>query len=71
MNALNPKKLLHSKWTAVSPLNQEKHFVVSKVEFNEQGAIIECVLEAIISKRLVSIVWRDLKDSSRWLYGWH
>ena len=30
-NALSPKKLLHTKWTAVSPLNKEKHFLVTKV----------------------------------------
>ncbi len=28
---LNLKKLLLSKWTAVSPVNKEKHFVVIKV----------------------------------------
>ena len=28
---LNPKKLLDSKWTAVKPLNKEKHFIVAKV----------------------------------------
>jgi hypothetical protein len=30
-NALSPKKLLHSKWTAVEPRNKEKHFLVTKV----------------------------------------
>ena len=28
---LNPKKLLLSKWTAVTPTSKEKHFVVIKV----------------------------------------
>ena len=30
-NALSPKKLLHTKWTAVAPRNKEKHFLVTKV----------------------------------------
>ena len=30
-NLLSPKKLLLSKWTAVQPLNREKHFVVVRV----------------------------------------
>ena len=32
MNALNPKKLLNSKWTSVNPVNKEKHFLVTEVE---------------------------------------
>jgi len=31
MNPLNPKKLLLTKWTAVTPLAKQKHFLVSKV----------------------------------------
>ena len=28
---LNPKKLKHSKWTAVQPHNKEKHFIVTRL----------------------------------------
>jgi len=28
---LNAKKLLNSKWTAVSPMNKEKHFIISQI----------------------------------------
>jgi len=31
MNRINPKKLQHSKWTAVQPRNKEKHFLVTAV----------------------------------------
>ena len=31
MNPLNPKKLLLSKWLAVTPVNKQKHFLVSPV----------------------------------------
>jgi len=70
MHRINPKKLLHSKWTAQSPANREKHFMVTEVEFDEQGAVTHCVLEAILSKRSLSIQWRDLKDDTQWAQGW-
>ncbi|MDF1763342.1 MAG: TIGR02450 family Trp-rich protein [Oleibacter sp.] len=70
MNKINPKKLLNSKWTAVTPKNKEKHFLVSEVEFDEEGIVIHCCLEAVMSKRSISIDWNDLKDESSWLQGW-
>lgn len=42
MNKINPKKLLHSKWTAVSPVNKEKHFLVTEMEFDEAGQVLLC-----------------------------
>ena len=39
MNRVNPKKLLHSKWTAVTPKNKEKHFLVVDIEFDEEGLV--------------------------------
>ncbi|MFM6921870.1 MAG: TIGR02450 family Trp-rich protein, partial [Polynucleobacter victoriensis] len=30
-NSIHPKKLLLTKWTAVHPINKEKHFLVVKV----------------------------------------
>ena len=31
MNPLNPKKLLLTKWTSVTPVAKQKHFLVSRV----------------------------------------
>lgn len=70
MNKLSPKKLLNSKWTAVKPLNKEKHFLITEVEYDEDGVVIHCQLEAILSTRNTAIAWRDLKDSSQWIQGW-
>ena len=70
MNKINPKKLLNSKWTATTPVNKEKHFIVSDVEFDEDDAVVSCCLEALMSKRLVSINWHDLKNDSHWIHGW-
>jgi len=70
MNTINPKKLLHSKWTAVNPVNKEKHFLVSELELDEEGEVIHCLIEAVISNRSEQIDWKALKDNATWLQGW-
>jgi tryptophan-rich hypothetical protein len=70
MNALNPKKLLNSKWTAIKSANKEKHFLVTEVEFDQDGVIIHCLIEAIMTRRSFTIDWRTLKNSDRWMNGW-
>jgi len=39
VNRINPKKLLNSKWTAVNPTKKEKHFLITEVEFDEEGVV--------------------------------
>ncbi|EPP5340452.1 TIGR02450 family Trp-rich protein [Vibrio alginolyticus] len=70
MNRINPAKLLNSKWTAVSPKNREKHFLISEIEFEDGGAVLTCKLEAVISNTEYLIDWMQLKDSEKWLQGW-
>ena len=72
MNPLNPKKLLLSKWTAVKPLSGNKHFLVSKVVAPEPPDVaIEWVeLEAVYSKTVTRIDWRQLRDKTLWRQGW-
>lgn len=69
---LNPKKLLLSKWTAVTPTSKEKHFVVIKViEPEPPLLVIEYVeLEAVHSRRCTVMRWRDLTDAATWRQGW-
>ena len=69
-NFISPKKLLNSKWTAVKPQRKEKHFIVTEVEFNEEGSVIFCLIEAVMSKRETAIQWQDLKDTNQWSCGW-
>ncbi|MBQ4838984.1 MULTISPECIES: TIGR02450 family Trp-rich protein [Pseudoalteromonas] len=69
-HTLNPRKLLNSKWTSVSPTHKEKHFIVTSVEFDEQGRVIECLIEALMTQREVAINWRELKDPKMWKIGW-
>ena len=70
MNQINPRKLLRSKWTAVSPVNKEKHFLITDIEFDEEGVVIQCEIEAVMSKRTQLIDWRQLKKQDVWLQGW-
>jgi len=67
---VNPKKLLHSKWSAVKPQNKEKHFAIIDVEFDEQQNVTLCIIQAVYSKQEYAIDWRELKDSSVWKVGW-
>jgi len=71
-NPLSPKKLLLSKWTAVSPVDKEKHFVVTRVVKPDPPAVrVEWVeIEAVHSGRASMLQWRDLTDSIRWRQGW-
>ncbi|EGR1226475.1 TIGR02450 family Trp-rich protein [Vibrio parahaemolyticus] len=70
MNRINPAKLQNSKWTAVKPINREKHFLVSEMTLNEDGSVISCKLEAVLSKNEYSIEWTDLKSQEKWVQGW-
>lgn len=67
-----PNKLLMSKWTAVAPVNKEKHFIVSKLVMPDlpMQMIEQVELEAVHSKRCVLIDWQQLNDLNIWSQGW-
>ena len=67
---MNVKKLLGSKWTAVTPQNKEKHFTVIHTEYRRDGTVAVCRLEAALSKNASSVDYRVLNDESVWLAGW-
>ena len=52
------------------PVNKEKHFLVTEMEFDEEGNVIHCLLEAVISNRQAAIDWQDLKNTEHWRQGW-
>jgi tryptophan-rich hypothetical protein len=72
MNPLNPKKLLLTKWTAVTPIAKQKHFLVSRVIQPELATdpVVSVEIEAVFSKAVQVIAWRDLQDDSVWQQGW-
>lgn len=69
---LNAKKLLHSKWTAVSPVNKEKHFIISQVIAPDlPNTAIEFIeLEAVCSQRKQILSWQSLSNHQVWKQGW-
>ncbi len=72
LRRLSPDKLLLSKWTAVDPVDREKHFIVTRLIALEPPAQgFEMVqLEALYSGRNTLLPWRALRDTSTWLQGW-
>ena len=70
INSINPRKLMNSKWTAVKPARKEKHFIVTEIEFDEEGAVTACIIESVMSKRVANIQWKELKNQDQWIQGW-
>ena len=72
MNPLNPKKLLLTKWTAVTPVAKQKHFLVSRVIQpaldEDQIELVE--IESVFSNATQIIPWRELQNDSVWRQGW-
>jgi tryptophan-rich hypothetical protein len=72
MNPLNPKKLLLTKWTAVTPVAKQKHFLVSRVIqpdlLTDPIELVE--IEAVFSKVTQIMPWRELQDAGVWKQGW-
>ncbi|MBC3863809.1 TIGR02450 family Trp-rich protein [Undibacterium jejuense] len=72
MNLIQPKKLLLSKWTAMEIVAKQKHFIVTKLvepmDPDQPPELIE--IEAVYSKAVRQIPWRDLCDDSQWQRGW-
>lgn len=71
-HTLSSKKLLQTKWTAVTPRNKEKHFLVTKViEPEPPGSpVVSVEIEAVHSRRTRVIAWRELKNPAQWRRGW-
>ncbi len=71
-NPLSAKKLLLSKWTAVTPADRQKHFIVTRViEPDPPSVRLEWIeIEAVHSGCASLLQWRDLTDGSRWRRGW-
>jgi len=70
MNKVSPKALIHSKWTKVDVSNKEKHFIITVIKFDEDQKVVECLIEAVMTKNAYALDWRELKDSNIWKMGW-
>ena len=70
VNRINPDKLLNSKWTAVNPVNGERHFIVVALLRDNLERITGCELEAVINRKRYVMDWQLLKEKSAWQIGW-
>ena len=72
MNPLNPKKLLLTKWTAVTLIAKQKHFLVSRViqPALETDPVEWVEIESVFSKATQVIKWRALGNEEVWRQGW-
>jgi len=70
LNAISPKKLRHSKWTAVQPIGKALHFMVVELEHDEDGVVQRCLLEAVVTRKTQWLAWRELNDRRVWKQGW-
>lgn len=70
-NPVNRKKLPNSKWTAVRPVDREKHFIVLDWVRDDNGAPTDhLVLEAVLTNRVFETHWRELENARSWRVGW-
>ena len=67
INSMNNtiEKIYNEIYPADSSTNIQASIANKLLEF-----VISCLLEAIISKRMCDIDWRDLKNSDHWKQGW-
>lgn len=70
MNRINPRKLLLSKWTAVRPVNREKHFLVTELFCDETDKVLEIELQAVLTRNSQRFAWQSLQDTQAWVMGW-
>jgi len=72
MSPLSPNKLLLTQWTAVKPVAKQKHFLVSRVIQPElaNDPVVSVEIEAVFSKAVQMIAWRELQDDEVWREGW-
>ena len=70
-NRVNKKKLPGSKWTATRPVDREKHFLVQGWVSDDRGRPTDRILiEAVLTRAVSEMHWRDLEDSEQWRVGW-
>ncbi len=54
----------------MTPVNREKHFIITEVEFDDLGMVISCAIEAVLSRRSDAIDWQALKEPDQRQQGW-
>lgn len=70
-NPVNRKKIVGSKWTATRPVDRQKHFIVIDWVRDEDGTPTELIeIEAVLTRNVSVLHWRELGDPAIWRIGW-
>lgn len=70
-NPVNRAKLPGSKWTAVRPQRREKHFIVHDWVRDDGGRPTDQIeIEAVLTRAVRRLHWRELEDPEVWRVGW-
>ena len=70
-NPVNRKKIVGSKWTATRPVDRQKHFIVIDWVRDEDGTPTELIeVEAVLTRKVCVLHWRELGDPAIWRIGW-
>jgi tryptophan-rich hypothetical protein len=72
MKKIKTRRLIDSKWTDLAPAQQDKHFVVTRVEVGKTTSsdTDSVELRALISKRTRMVTLDQLSDETLWLPDW-
>ena len=70
-NPVNRNKIVGSKWTATRPVDRQKHFIVIDWVRDEDGTPTELIeIEAVLTRNVSVVHWRELGDPAIWRIGW-
>ncbi len=70
-NPVNRNKIVGSKWTATRPVDRQKHFIVIDWVRDEDGTPTELIeIEAVLTRNVSVLHWRELGDPAIWRIGW-
>ena len=70
-NRFSKDKLLGSKWTALHPMQKEKHFIVLDWDPKAPEQREKVLVEAVLTRRERLVPVSELRNCKDWRMGWH
>lgn len=72
-NTIQQNMLIGSKWTALTAVEHNRHFVVTgwaNTPTDCDGAPDSVVIKAVDTGRSRIVAWRALRNAAHWCEGW-
>lgn len=70
-NRFTRAKLIGTKWTRLKPQDAEKHFMIVEWDPEREEQRDTVVIEAVLTRRMITLPVNQLKDRDTWRMGWH